>query len=159
MRPDWELELRRLEQASAGVRETTERRNEAILEDLVAAREMLNERLNIGTVRHMCFPWAVAGSAAERLAAEAGYETAFADRLFGARAVRAGDPPYRLMRLKHPYIFCLPGKGRKTFFNAMRLLAQTPPGLRPPLRRRGATEEAPPLEGCPLGRGGYYEAL
>ena len=125
-RPDWELELRRLEQASAGVRETTERRNEAILEDLVAAREMLNERLKIGTVRHMCFPWAVAGSAAERLAAEAGYETAFADRLFGARAVRAGDPPYRLMRLKHPYIFCLPGKGRRTFFTIQKQV-RTPP--------------------------------
>ena len=58
----------------------------------------------------MCFPWAIAGSVALRAAAETGYETAFADRLFGTRAVRAGDPPYRLMRLKHEYILCLAGR-------------------------------------------------
>lgn len=117
-RAGWEQELRALAAACPVICETPDRRDAAIREELATARAMLNERLRTSTVRHMCFPWAVAGSAAERLAAETGYQTAFADRLFGRRAVRAGDPPYRLMRLKHLYIHCLPGAGRKTFFTA-----------------------------------------
>ena len=115
-RSDWKQQLRTLAKASTGIQESPAQREAAIREDLAAARETLNVELATHTVRHMCFPWAVAGAVAERLAAEAGYETAFADRLFGKRAVRAGDPPYRLMRLKHQYIVCLPGRNRRTFF-------------------------------------------
>jgi hypothetical protein len=115
-RSDWKRQLRLLAKASIGIRESTAQREAAIREDLAAARETLNAELATRTVRHMCFPWSVAGSVAERLAAETGYETAFADRLFGKRAVRAYDPPYRLMRLKHQYIVCLPGYNRRTFF-------------------------------------------
>jgi glycosyltransferase involved in cell wall biosynthesis/peptidoglycan/xylan/chitin deacetylase (PgdA/CDA1 family) len=117
-RPGWEQELRALADAAAVIRETPARREAAIREELGTAREILNQKLGVNTVRHMCFPWAVSGSVAERLAAETGYETAFADRLFGHRAVRAGDPPYRLMRLKHQFITCLPGTNRRTFFTA-----------------------------------------
>ncbi len=115
-RAGWELKLRQLAAATPGRQETSAQRDAAIREDLVAARETLNAKLNTTSVRHMCFPWAVAGASAVRIAAEAGYETAFSDRLFGKRAVRAGDPPHRLMRLKHQYITCLPGSGRRTFF-------------------------------------------
>ena len=115
-RSDWKQQLWTLAKASIGIQESPAQREAAIREDLVAARETLNRELATQTVRHMCFPWAVAGAVAERLAAEAGYETAFADRLFGKRAVQAGDPPYRLMRLKHQYIVCLPGRNRRTFF-------------------------------------------
>lgn len=116
----WEAELRRLAGASAGRQETATERDAAIAADLAAAREQLQAQLRADTVRHMCFPWAVAGRAAEEAAQRTGYRTAFADRLFGARAVRAGDPPYRLMRLKHDYIRCLPGRGRRWFFTARR---------------------------------------
>lgn len=115
-RPGWEDELRRKAIGFTGRRETEAQRDAAILEDLAAAREQLNAKLRTTTVRHMCFPWAVAGQAGERAAQKAGYETAFGDRLFGARSVRAGDPPYRLMRLKHQHIYCLPGRGRRSFF-------------------------------------------
>ena len=125
-RPDWELELRRLAHSSSGTRETSVQRDAAIRDDLGAARETLNAKLGTNTVRHMCFPWAVAGSAAERLASETGYETAFADRLFGKRAVRPGDPPYRLMRLKHEYFFCLPGAPRRSFFAVQQELLRGP---------------------------------
>ncbi len=124
-RAGWELKLRELAAATPGRRETPARRDAAIREDLVTARETLNAKLNTNTVRHMCFPWAVAGASAVKIAAEAGYETAFSDRLFGKRAVRAGDPPHRLMRLKHPYIACLPGRGRRTFFT-IRKQVRTP---------------------------------
>lgn len=125
-RPDWDLELRRLARPFTGVRELSAQRDAAIRDDLAAARETLNTKLGADTVRHMCFPWAVAGVVAERMAVGTGYVTAFADRLFGTHAVRAGDPPYRLMRLKHQYIFCLPGRDRQTFFTIQKQIRSRP---------------------------------
>jgi hypothetical protein len=120
LRPDWEAELRRvLGAAGHGRRETPEERDAAILKDLAEAREELNDQLKTDTVRHLCFPWAIAGQAAVAAAERAGYVTAFGDRLLGGRSVRPGDPPYQLMRLKHRYIPCLPGKGRRTAFTSM----------------------------------------
>ena len=116
-RPDWERELRELAESCRGRQETSAKRDAAILEDLSAAREQLNSKLNTDTVRHMCFPWAIASKPGEVAAKKAGYETAFGDRLFGGRSVKPGDPPYRLMRLKHQLIYCLPGKGRRSMFS------------------------------------------
>jgi hypothetical protein len=110
-RPDWEQGLRKLAGACTGRQETPAQRDAAMLEDLATAREQLNSKLGTDTVRHMCFPWAIASKPGEIAAEKAGYETAFGDRLFGGRSVKAGDPPYRLMRLKHQHLYCLPGKG------------------------------------------------
>lgn len=119
-RTGWEAELRGvLRAAGRGRQETPGERDAAIFKDLAEAREELNRQLATDTVRHMCFPWAVAGRAGVAAAERAGYVTAFGDRLFGGRSVRPGDPPYQLMRLKHRYILCLPGKGRRTAFTSM----------------------------------------
>jgi len=114
--PDWERKLRAIVADAEGRFETDTEQTHAILEELTRARDELNARLGGATVRHMCFPFYVAGKVAESLLGKAGYVTAFADRLFGLRAVRVGDNPYRLMRLKHDYIFCLPGHGRRYFW-------------------------------------------
>jgi hypothetical protein len=108
--PGWADELRRIAAGCRGRQETPEQRDAAILEDLAAAREQLDAALGGDTVRHMCFPWAIAGKSGERAAERAGYVTAFGDRLFGGRSVQPGDPPYRLMRLKHPHLLRLPRK-------------------------------------------------
>ncbi|MBU0715898.1 MAG: polysaccharide deacetylase family protein [Verrucomicrobia bacterium] len=115
-RETWQAELRTcVEQARPGQWESEPERNAAIREELARARARLEAELG-KQIHHMCFPWAIAGKAAVRLAKETGYQTAFADRLWGARAVRPGDPPHQLMRLKHPLICCLPGKQRTWFF-------------------------------------------
>jgi len=115
-RAAWQAELRAcVAQARPGQWESEPERNAAIREELARARALLEAELG-KPIHHMCFPWAIAGKAAVRLAKETGYHTAFADRLWGARAVRPGDPPHQLMRLKHPLIFCLPGKKRTWFF-------------------------------------------
>ena len=111
--PDWERRLRQAAGRGSGRYETEAEREAAILEDLTAARAVLNERLRTRSVKHVCFPWAVAGRVAEACARRAGYETAWADRWGGRHAVREGDPPFRLMRLKHKFIFSLPGRGRR----------------------------------------------
>ena len=119
-RPDWESMLKVAAQTGTGRFETAEEQREAIRNELVRAREKLTQRLGSHSVRHICFPFSVCGDLAESLLKETGYETAFADRLFGLRAVKAGGNPYRLMRLKHEFIFCLPGKGRRGFVEAWR---------------------------------------
>ena len=133
-RPQWRDELREIvRKAPPGRWETAAERETSIAEELARAREILEQRL-AKPVRHMCFPWAIAGGTAVRLAEKAGYQTAFSDRLGGIRSVRPGDPPFQLMRLKHPLIFCLPGKGRTWFF-----------GRRPPVASRGLDERPSPL--------------
>jgi hypothetical protein len=115
-RLEWEKPLYDIMRRAGGRWETAEETQRAIVREVADAREILNARLKTDTVRHLCFPWAVAGRIAEASARRAGYLTAFADSLFGKRAVRAGDNPYRLMRLKHQYIYALPGNPRRHFF-------------------------------------------
>jgi len=118
-RPDWEDILTKAAGTESGRLETSEERRRAILDELVQAREMLSARLSGHKVKHMCFPFSICGTTAESLLKETGYETAFADRLFGFRSVESGGNPYRLMRLKHQFIFCLPGMGRQSFLKAL----------------------------------------
>ena len=112
--PDWSQQLHKIATKYPGHMESPDTRDARILKELQQARDELNTQLKTDTVRHMCFPWAIAGKEAEKAVKNAGYDTAFADRLFGKRYVSPRNNSYRLMRLKHPYIFCLPGKGRKS---------------------------------------------
>ena len=73
---------------------------------------VLHDRLRTNAVRHLCFPWEVAGVIANGAVRALGFRTAFADRLFGLRAVRAGDDPWRLMRLNGKFIPSLPKRRR-----------------------------------------------
>jgi len=117
-RPGWEDLLRKTAGQETGRFETRDEQQKAIKEELVKARETLSKRLGSNEIRHICFPFAVSGMIADSLLKETGYETAFADRLWGRRAVYAGRNPYRLMRLKNQFIFCLPGMGRQSFLAA-----------------------------------------
>lgn len=114
-RPDWRRRLRQVAAEGCGHYESPQDQWRAITEELARCRDTLAERLKSPTVRHACLPWAVSGEIAQRALRALGFETAFADRLFGVRAVRAGDDPFRLMRLHERYIFSLPGRGRRVF--------------------------------------------
>lgn len=112
-RPDWRTTLRRvLADAPAGRWETPEERLAALRNDLGLSREILSERLG-KEVTHMCFPWAVSSQDAVAAAKAAGFRTACSDRLFGRHLAEAGQPPFHIMRLKHAWLPCLPGKGRR----------------------------------------------
>ncbi|MCO5067243.1 MAG: polysaccharide deacetylase family protein [Kiritimatiellae bacterium] len=118
--PDWGKKLRKAMRGKRGKMETREEREAAIRADLEAARETLQSKLKINSVRHICFPWAVAGKSAEALAQEVGYESAYADTLGALHAARSGANPFRIMRLKHKYIFALPGRRRRSWWNVLR---------------------------------------
>ncbi len=89
--------------------ETDDEARAAIRGDLKACHDSLKEELG-RPPRLLCFPWAVAGPTAREEAKRLGYEAAFADHFPGKRYVRAGDDPFRLMRLKHQWIRKLPGR-------------------------------------------------
>lgn len=95
--------------------ETQEDREHAIRWELLRSREELESRLG-KPVTQICFPWAVCGKVAEKLLPETGHLTAIADGLGGFRACLPGGNPYRIMRLKHKYIRCLPGRPRKLYW-------------------------------------------
>ena len=112
-RPDWQDVLfRALASAPAGRCEVPGERLAALLDDLGRSREILSSRLG-KTVTHMCFPWAVSSPDAIDAARAAGFRTACSDRLFGRHLATAGQPPYHIMRLKHAWLPCLPGPGRR----------------------------------------------
>ena len=111
-RPGLAAELRGLASA-AGAYETEEERRRAIHTELDRGRAVLRHRLGTDTIRHLCFPWGVAGTVAREAARSLGFRTAFSERPFGLRAVRAGDPPWRLMRLNGRFITRLPRRRRR----------------------------------------------
>ena len=90
-------------------------RDRSIEQELDRGRAVLNDRLGTTTVRHICLPWGVSSPGTARALKRLGYRSAFANRMRGLFAVRAGDDPYWLKRLPNKYIFHLPGRGRRTW--------------------------------------------
>lgn len=105
--PEWQRILGAIADAGSGVFESDETRQRAVRLEIDCARAILEDRLR-APVRHLCFPWGVGGRLAREAARHLGIETAFSERLFGLRAVRAGDDRYRLMRLSGKWITRLP---------------------------------------------------
>jgi hypothetical protein len=116
--PDWQRILTETASAGRGTFETPEQQRATMLAELTRARELLTERLESARIHQVCLPWAVCGRLAESLLGSAGYDSAVADRMFGKRLLLPHSSPYRIMRLKHQYIFCLPGRPRRVLFNA-----------------------------------------
>ena len=112
-RPDWEPRLRALVAARSvrGRLETGDEQQAAIRHELAEARRAIAERTGRPVV-HLCYPWHVAGRVARRLAAEAGYETAFCGKVRGVPITRPGGDPLAIARLGEDYVELLPGSGR-----------------------------------------------
>jgi hypothetical protein len=118
-RPGWDTELRALVPATSGTFESPDERERAIVRELGEAREVLDGRLGAGATKHIALPWGVSGPITRRHLEQAGYETAYAERLFHPKRIRGGFDPYWLMRLNGKFIPCLPGRHRRTFFSTV----------------------------------------
>jgi hypothetical protein len=120
-KPDWRRELTmfcRSFQSRRPLRpvfETDEARRKRILDDLVRAKAEIESNLPGKTVRHLAYPWGIGSPLAAELSKEAGYASNHWLRISGKPDNRPGSDPYRLVRLKHDFIWRLPGKGRKSF--------------------------------------------
>lgn len=124
-RPGWEERLRAaLRSAARGPRrggrlETRAEQEAAIRRELVDARRLIEERLG-RPARHLCYPWHASGPTARRLAAEAGYETAFCGKVAGVPLTRPGGDPLAIARVGEDYLELLPGDGRATLAAVLR---------------------------------------
>lgn len=115
-RPDWRATLDAIVQRHRAdhTEETADEQRRAIEEELDRSRSELNAHLGTTAVRHVCFPWGVAGTIASEAVRRLGFDSAIANRWSGVFAVRPGDDPYWLKRLPNRYITALPGRGRRT---------------------------------------------
>lgn len=114
-RPDWRSRLDAVvaRHREAATIESADAQRRAIEAELDRSRSELNARLGTTTVRHVCFPWGVAGATAAEAVRRLGFESAVANRWRGVFAVRPGDHPYWLKRLPNRYVTALPGRGRR----------------------------------------------
>jgi hypothetical protein len=122
LRADWEKRLRRAfsRRRVRGRAESPEERTAAIRHELVESRRLIEERTGRPVV-HVCYPWHAAGPTARRLAAEVGYETAFCGKVPGVPLTRPGGDLGAIARLGEDYLELLPGRGRTTLAEILRL--------------------------------------
>lgn len=86
---------------------------QAIYEDLVTCRAIIEKRLN-KKVEHFCFPWFIGSEAAMESAVKAGYKGLYWGLRSDTKINLPGGDPLRFVRLEDRFIFRLPGRGRKT---------------------------------------------
>ncbi len=92
--------------------ETTAERDRAIAQELLHPRDLVAEKTG-NRPQLFCFPWGVCGKVADRLLQDSSYAAAFRRCRRGAAAWRPGQDRYRIQRLNHEWIRCLPGSRRK----------------------------------------------
>lgn len=122
LRSDWEARLRRVfgRARVRGRLETADERVEAVRSELADSRRLIEERTG-RRVRHLCYPWHAAGPTARRLAVETGYETAFCGKVPGTPITRPGGDPRSIARIGEDYVELVPGRGRATLTEVLRL--------------------------------------
>jgi len=91
-----------------------------IMENLSAAKQLIEDRLPGKQVRHLCYPYGEGSGLAVELSVQAGYASNFWTAENGKQLNRAGADPYHCPRLKGDYIFRLPGNGRRSLLAIIR---------------------------------------
>jgi peptidoglycan/xylan/chitin deacetylase (PgdA/CDA1 family) len=120
-RRGWERRLWRLAARTpvTGRLESPLEREQAIRRELVEAKRQIEERTG-RPVTHLCYPWHDSGPTAERIAAEAGYRTAFCGKVPGVPITRVGGDPLKIARIGEDYVELLPGRGRADLLGVLR---------------------------------------
>jgi hypothetical protein len=100
--------------------ETEAERRGAILKDFLGAKREIERHLPGKRVRHFCFPWNKGSAAAAQLSTEAGYVT----NAWGCplpRHLHDSQSPLPIPRLLPVYLYRLPGNGRKTLMQVLKM--------------------------------------
>ena len=71
-------------------------------------------------VRHICYPWHVSGSTAERLAREGGFRSAYCGKVPDVPITLSGGDPHRIARISEDYLELLPGQGRRALTGVLK---------------------------------------
>lgn len=97
--------------------ETGDEQLEAIRFELIKSKETIEKYLPGKTVRHLCYPWGVGGKNAREISKQEGYATNFVEDR--QRKALVGQDLFSINRISEDFIYCLPGKNKKSFFKVM----------------------------------------
>jgi peptidoglycan/xylan/chitin deacetylase (PgdA/CDA1 family) len=120
-RRGWSAELRRLAAHTpvTGRLESPHEREQALRRELEDSKRQIEEHTG-RPVTHLCYPWHAAGPTARRLAAEAGYRTAFCGKVAGVPLTEVGGDLLNVARIGEDYVELLPGRGRVDLWSVLR---------------------------------------
>ena len=116
--PGWRKKLERLarevsvESARGWPVETPDEQVEAVCRELAESKATIERMLPGKVVRHICYPWHVAGNVAKVESRKVGYDSNFWGRVGGRYYNPIPYDPYSIARLSGDFFFRLPGKGR-----------------------------------------------
>ncbi|MCA9743397.1 polysaccharide deacetylase family protein [candidate division KSB1 bacterium] len=86
----------------------------SLCEDLMLAKELIQQKVSPEAGQHLCLPYTVGSDAAVAAAQKADMQSCFWGTIPGQRSNRRGSDPFRIMRIKNDFIWRLPGKNRKS---------------------------------------------
>lgn len=118
--PDWRKQLEGVVTAHAKEKNAWESeadQKNRMVRDLKACREKIELHLPRKKVTHLAYPWGGGCAASIEASKDAGYVSNFWSTIPGHPMNKPGDDVFHLVRLKHDFIWRLPGKGRKSFLN------------------------------------------
>ena len=87
-------------------------REDAIREELLESRRMLEERLPGKRVEHLCYPWGQGSELAVTLSGEVGYSTNFWCHVNRGYTTNTSTNPYYIARISEQFLLMLSGKRR-----------------------------------------------
>ena len=94
--------------------ETSNDQENRILESLKKAKNMIENRIPDKKICHLCYPWGAGSQLSVDLSKQSGYVSNFWLRIPHRPSNNSGSNPYYIVRLKHDFIWRLPGEGRKS---------------------------------------------
>ena len=119
-RRDWETELRRVAskigRSGSWVSLIAEKRWE-----LAESKRLLEERLGRMDVKHFCYPNGLGSSGSIAFSRELGYASSSWGLLDQRVTNRRGSNPHLLSRIKHDFVFSLPGDGRQSLLQVLKM--------------------------------------
>lgn len=116
----WEKELRQVvhdfqkNQKSTPRFENSDQQKKRMFDNLNQSKQLIEKQLKNKTVQHLAYPWGEGSETAIACSKEAGYVSNFWATLPHLSKNKKDSDPFKLVRLKHDFIWRLPAQGRKS---------------------------------------------
>ncbi len=107
------IEYRKVASLKEGF-ETTAQQKKRIILNLRESRERIEEHLNGKRVLHLSYPWGQGSEISIESSRESGFVTNFWSTIPHKAKNEPGSDPFRIVRIKHDFIWRLPGEGRRS---------------------------------------------
>jgi hypothetical protein len=128
-REDWRRELAGVYHETRpkrrnGTFETRDEQTQTIWQDLLKAKQMIEERLPGKKVDQLCYPWFMGSSLAVAQSQRAGHRVSYWGIVPGRKTNHPGQDLFYVPRIEDHYIYRLPGEGRKRLREILQIKVQ-----------------------------------